>query len=446
MKVETDEKMMETRRRRGIISPRLRSKVVIIPLALIFAACASWYVSVARVPVIPVTVTEAHRGALIASFPAAGTISPKDQMAAQSRIAGTIKKMYVKDGDAVKKGDVLVELDAELIENQITQAESGYLIAKANLTKLSGSTQNSAIESAKANVKQAQLTLDEAARNVKSSKILYDAKAIAREQLDTVKSAYEKAKLALEQAKKQVRFAQTQVTSDDKDAAQAQLRQAELNLQNAQKQLDYVRITAPLSGKVNFQTQGLLGAPVQAQLREGMMVSPEMTLCYVVDVENLQVRANVDELQAKDIRPGQQVEIKPESYPNKALTGHIVKVGTQTTQQSGISTVEVLMDVGDKEGLDLKMGSNVDVSIITSYRSRALIIPHEAIKEENGKHVVYVVKRTKQSLPSAQKKVVSTGLETSQGVEVLSGLLDGEKVIIKSAGQLKDKIRVKITD
>lgn len=429
-------------RRGGRVKPRLR--VIIIPLVALFVACASWYVSIARVPIPVVSVKDVRRGALIASFSATGMIFPKEQRAVQSKIPGTIKKVVVKDGDTVKEGQLLLELESEFQENQILSAETAYLSAKANLNKLTGSASANAIESAKTNVKQSELALSEAERNYKSSKILYDAKAIAREQLEMAKSSLEKAKLAVELSKKQLSFAKTQVSSTEKEAADSQVRQAEMNLQNAQKQIENVKITAPISGKVSFQAQGFLGNSVSASLEEGMMVTQGMALFSIVDTEHLQVKAYVDELQVKDIHPGQQVEIKPESFPARVLMGSVVKVGTQTTQQGGLPTVEVFIDVNDKEGLDLKIGSNVDVNIITQYRSRALIIPQEAIKQEGNRKVVYVVLKTKQSLHVVQKKIIVTGMETSEGVEVLSGLQEGENVVVKGEGTLKDGFKVRM--
>lgn len=423
-----------------------RSYKAIISFVVFFIVGISWYMSVARVPVAVVTVKELHRGALISSFSATGLISPKEQRAVQSKIAGTLKRIVVKDGDSVQEGQFLLELESELIENQVMQAETAYLMAKANLNKLTGSTSASVIESAKTSVKQAELALSEAVRNYKSSKVLYDAKAIAREQLEMAKSSLEKAKLAFEQSRKQLSFAKTQVSSTEKEAADSQVRQAEMNLQNIQKQLEYAKVYAPLSGKVNFQAQGPLGAPVTSQLQEGMIVTQGMTLFSIVDTEHLQVKAYVDELQAKDIHAGQQVEIKPESFPDNVLMGQVVKVGTQTTQQGGLPTVEVYMDVNDKEGLDLKIGGHVDVNIITQYRSRALILPLEAIRQEGSEKMVYVLIKLKQSLPVVQKKIVSKGIETPEGVEVLSGLKEGDIVVVKGKEALKDGMKVEIVD
>lgn len=143
----------------------------------------------------------AQRGDLIQSVSASGVVVAKDPVMVEAKVSGKIKEVVVEDGQEVKKGDLLIEIEEEQLNKQIDAAKAQLATAKANLSRLQGGSSQQGIESSKLNLSQAKIALEEAERNLKSTKMLYDAKAIAKEQLNLAEAQVEKAKLSHENAR-----------------------------------------------------------------------------------------------------------------------------------------------------------------------------------------------------------------------------------------------------
>jgi RND family efflux transporter MFP subunit len=341
------------------------------------------------------------RSSLILSISCNGIIIAKEQYSVSSKLGGTIKNIYIKDGDKVKEGDLLLEIDDAQIKSQILQLETSTTSAKANL-------------------QNAKIALEEAERNLKISEELFKAKAISYEQVELAKTQLKKAKAGY-------------LTAD------AQLKSAIANLNQTQEQLKEVKIYAPCDGIVSF-SQSPTSFLSTNTLQIGSFISPNTPILNIINPDALSVKGYVDEVNIKDIRVGSEVEIKSETYPDKTFRGVVSKIGKDIINQGGLPTVEVLIDILDKD-IGLKIGSSVDVDIITKYKKNALIIPNNAIINKDGENYVYVVKRA--SKPRVNLRRINTGIIADNNVEVLSGLIEGEEVVIEGQNKLKDNLRIR---
>lgn len=402
---------------------------------------AYFYHSHRRIPVVKTLL--AQRGDLIQSVSASGVVVAKDPVTVEAKVSGKIKEVYVEDGQEVKKGDLLVEIEEDALNKQIDAAKAQLATAKANLSRLQGGSAQQGIESSKLNLSQAKIALEEAERNLKSTKLLYDAKAIAKEQLTLAEAQVEKAKLAYDSAKRSVSYAKSAISSSEIEAAQIQVKQAESAVMELEEKIGDTIIVAPASGVVNFnQPLGTGHLPLGTNLKAGSMITENTPLFTILKPKKLQVQASVDELHANNLYIGQEAEITAESLPNVKLKGKVSKVGkATTTSSSGIPSVELLVDVvGDPKRL--KIGSQVDIELMTTFKRNVLLLPKRAVKNVGRQKVAYVVE--KHSPPRAYQRILKIGAENENVVEVLGGVSENEDVIVIGVDKVSDRKRVRL--
>lgn len=412
-------------------------------LVLSFIICQRFLAISKNIP--KVKTVPVRRGALITSISTNGVIIPEEQEFVTSKVVGVIKEVYVNDGEDVEEACLLIELDDESIKMQIKQAETALKTAEASYSKLKNGPNASAKEQAKANLSQAKIGLKEAERNLKSLKMLYNAKAVSKEQIDLAKGQLERAKIACSSAKTQLNLARDSVTREDKEVAELQIEQAEKAKELAEEQLEEIKIYAPISGKVSFSTSAISAitssSSSSSSLQEGQPVTPGIPLLTITNMEKLQVKAYVDEINIKEVYVGQICEVTGDAIQGKTLPGRIAKISSNTVIQEGITAVEVIITL-DNIDKGLKVGNTVDVEIITNYKTNAHLIPNQAVINQGEDKYVYVVK--KQSPPRAEQRKIETGLSSETDTEILSGISENEEVILTGIEKLKNGIRVKI--
>ncbi|KYH33314.1 putative efflux system component YknX [Moorella mulderi DSM 14980] len=183
------------------------------------------------------------------------------------------------------------------------------------------------------------------------------------------------------------------------------------------------------------------GMVLEVNIRAGQWVSPGTALLRVGDPATLQVRASVAEADSGSLQPGQEVVITGRAFWGTTYQGKVVRVApaavTRQSQQGAETTVEAIIALAGPAPL-LKPGYSVDLKITTAARPKALTLPFEAIQEEKGQRYVYRIVDGK-----AQRVVVQTGLENELYIEVTSGLKAGDQVILNPTDKIKDGVAVK---
>ena len=253
-----------------------------------------------------------------------------DIVSIKSSVAGYIKTVHFKDNQQVKKGDLLITIDDTDLKTRVAQAQAALENAKANLisvqnnsaaynenanaSALSSSSVEQTINSAKARLTVAQA-------NFKRIENMFNAKAATQAQYDVAKADVEVAQSQYEGAVNQFKSsaAQSQGIRSQAQAqvaqitlAQAMVRQRETELALAQTQLDHSKITAPCDGIVTKRA-----------VEEGQYITIAQPLCSAIDKTHLWVTANFKETQVKKIKPGQEVEVKLDAFPDLKITGKV---------------------------------------------------------------------------------------------------------------------------
>ena len=312
------------------------------------------------------------------SITATGSIEPVTEVTVGTQVSGIISKIYVDYNSEVKKGQVIAELD------------------KTNLI--------STLNTAKANLNNAESTLNYQTANYKRYKELYDKGVVSADE-------YENALLTYKQAKEQVISAKESV-------------------QTAQTNLGYATITAPIDGVI-------LGKAVE----EGQTVAasyntPEL-FTVAKDLKDMQVVADVDEADIGNVTEGARVTFTVDAFPNDTFSGTVTQVRQEATETDNVVTYEVVISARNDD-LKLKPGLTANVTIYTTEMQGVLSVSNKAlrftpVKETVGNKKIVDCNGTSKVWTLEGDKLVAhavkIGMTDGTHTQIISGVKEGQTII-----------------
>lgn len=296
---------------------------------------------------------------------------------------GIIKPMV---GAEVKIGSRISGVVKKLKANIGDYVQAGQIIAELDDAELQAKlNQNiAALNKAKADFEYAKL-------NIERQKSLLQQNFISQQQVDVAETSFK--------------------------VAEAQLKQAEANVDFAKVQLSYTKIFATTSGVIaSVSTQE--GETVSASLASPTFVS-------IIDLKRLEVNAYVDETDIGKIKVGQEASFTVDTYSDNDFRGKITAIYPKAVIQDNVVNYIVTIEITDFQNKILRPEMTANVTIYLEMRKNVLTIPTSAIKRERGERFVTVIDGDKK----VQRKV-KIGWNSNGTTEIVSGLNEGEKVII----------------
>ncbi len=366
-------------------------------LALVIAAKLIFFPAKpkAEMAVAPVT-----RGAIEQTVMATGTLEPVTLVSVGAQVSGQLTSLKVELGQTVRKGELIAEIDSQPQQNALATAQAQLANVKAQR------------QEAAASLAQAQLAFQR-----QSTMLAADA---------TSRADYEAAQASF-------KAAQAQLAS-----LEAQINQAEVSVRTAQVNLGYTRIVSPIDGTV-----------VAIVTKQGQTVNANQSAPTIVKVGQLgtmTVEAEISEADVIKVRPGQEVYFTVLGAPDRRYTATLRAVepapdslATETTSSSSSSTSSSstavyyngLFDVPNTDG-DLRTSMTAQVSIVLAKADNALLVPASALQDKrpDGLWRVMVAAR-----PGArpEPRWVKVGINNNVQAQVLSGLSEGEQVVVAEA-------------
>jgi RND family efflux transporter MFP subunit len=209
------------------------------------------------------------------------------------------------------------------------------------------------------------------------------------------------------------------------DASRMAMKSAENQLAIARRQLENTRIKSPIAGTVN----ALL-------VEKGTMVQIGKTIANIVDISMLKVRLNVSEREAFQLKPGHVVEVSTDVYPGAVFRGTIDNIASKA-DEAHTYAVEILLPNQPKT--PLKAGMFARVAFTSTPSTNVLAIPRVALVGSIKDAVVFVVKQG-----MASRRSITVGTQSSELLEVVTGLADGDTVVTSGQNNLVDQVKVKI--
>jgi HlyD family secretion protein len=361
----------------------------------------------------PTKLQKVERGDLAKSVVATGKVEPITKVEVKSKASGIVKKLLVDYGDLVKKGQVLTQLDKVEIEAQVEQSRAALQAAQASLS------------SAEADYERAKV--DAQGPDVPLLKRAYErATGMAKEGVVST-SALEDAQRNYEMAlnKQNVSKAQVTVLKAKIAQAQAQVAEDQANLKQLEEQLSYTDIVSPIDGVV-LSRNVEMGDAVSSILVLGSSATLVMTLG---DTSQVYVKGKVDESDIGKVYLGQPARIKVESFKDKTFNGVVTKISPMGVEKDNVTTFEVRVSINNATG-ELKAEMTANAEIILEEHKNVLQIPEGAIIYDKDKKASVEIPDTR-AKDGKKKMAVNIGISNGAKTEVLSGLKEGDQVVLQ---------------
>lgn len=328
-------------------------------------------------------------GKVSESLDLVGTIIPETEVAIQPMVSGRLLVFPIEEGQYVRAGAVVGEIDAETLRVQLQQT-------LANLAQI-----RSSVQQAQINVGKLKLERDR-------YRELLSKKYVSQSEYDAAEAAYQSAVAALE-------------------GVRAQLTSAEKNHDLLQIQMRNTRIISPISGYIlkKFATAG-------SNLTTGS------TVATVVPLNQVKLSFRVDQTQAAKVREGMVATFTPDTMgAGESFQGRIgPMIPTYDSQTRALELTAIL----DNTHRQLLPGMFGKVEVVLGVKDHALTVPEEAIIQEQGRQGVFVVGRS----GIAKFTPVTVGLSSAGQVEILTGLNAGDQVVVIGQNRLRDGQEVQL--
>jgi HlyD family secretion protein len=374
------------------------------------------YASLSR-EAIPVRVEQARRETIVNTISTNGKVEPVENFEAHAPIATTVRQIFVREGDSVKKGQLLLRLDDADARAQAARALSQLRAAEANLHAVeTGGTQEEVLNT-EAELVKARGELEAARRNLESMRRLQQRGAASPAEVLTAEERLKAAQAeanVLEQKVKGGRFSRPEVVR-----AQAQVAEARAAYAAARELVASSNIVSPRAGIVYY-----------LPAREGAYVNPGDLLVQVADLHRLQIRGFVDEPDIGRLGINQKVSVTWDAFPGKSWEGSLTRVPTTVTQRGTRNVGEITVEVNNPD-LKLLPNTNVNVSVMTAKQDNALTVSREAVRNDGGQHFVYEI-----TDGELRTRIVVPGISNLTRVEIKDGLKEGQQVALGSTNPL----------
>ncbi|HJT00073.1 MAG TPA: efflux RND transporter periplasmic adaptor subunit [Terriglobales bacterium] len=361
----------------------------------------------------PTKLAKVERGDLAKSVVATGKVEPITKVEIKSKASGIVKKLLVDAGDRVKKGQVLCELDREEIQAQVNSARAQLLASQAAERGAGADLARAKVDAEGPDVPLLKRAYDRAVKMAKEG-------VVSQSSLDDAQKNYE---LALN--KQNVAKAQVLVLTAKEKQAAAQVQQDKANLAQLEEQLSYTNITSPIDGVI-LSRDVEMGDAVSSILVLGSSATLIMTLG---DTSQVYVKGKVDESDIGKVYLGQPARIKVESFKDKTFHGKVTKIAPMGVEKDNVTTFEVRVSINNPGG-ELKANMTANAEIILEEHKNVLQIPEGALIYDKDKKT-YVQVPDPSAKDGARKVTINAGISNGAKTEVLSGLKEGEQVVLQ---------------
>ncbi len=395
---------------------------IVLPILLLIAVAGGWWIY--RIKSEPPTVpfAKAFRQKISNNLSTNGKVEPGEYAEVRASTQGQLQRLPVHQGDTVKQGQVIAELSQPGAQEELQSAEARAAQARAELSTLTAGGRSSDVAEINGNIAVLKKQRESAAATVDSLNRLVKKQAATAYELTQAQSAVADldARIAALEQRRPVL-----VNKGDIESAQAKIREAEAGIALARAHLALNTIVAPISGIV-----------YDLQVRAGAYLHPGDLLGSIGKADPVLVRVYVDEPELGRVQIGQPVRITWDALPGKEWVGTVEKRPTQIIALGARQVGEVLCTVHN-QGYELIPGTNVNAFILTQVVENALTIPKTAVRRERGTGV-YVLGKDN----TVKWVNIATGASDALRVEVVSGLNEGDAVMLPSDLAIHEDVKV----
>ena len=376
---------------------------------------------------VPVQVAPPTRQPMTYSLVANGDISPLMQVELSPKVSGYLEKISVQIGDSVKQGQVIAQIDRAEFLQKVKEIEAKLAQAKAAADEIEAGTRSEDIRQAEESVKQAKSRYDNAKAQRERMEALYSRQIISKKDFDNADTECAVCEAQLSANQEKLKQLKEGARLEVREGSRAKVKEMEAILAQEQIRLQNTQIIAPFAGEI-----------VRRNVDSGALVSPSTPVVTLIHLETLKAVANVLEKDVGLVKPGMKAKILTEAYPGKPFEGTVVRINKALDLATRTLQAEITIP---NPGHLLKPGMFAKIDMVLKEKPDALTVPRDAVLKEGGKEFVFAVEGNQ-----AIRKPVVTGIEQETLVEIVEGVKDGDKVVVRGQESLKDRSTVRIIE
>jgi HlyD family secretion protein len=364
-------------------------------------------------PIDPNRLAKVTRGDVTRSVVATGQIQPITKVEVKSKASGIVQELYVDINNQVKKGQKLAQLDQQEILAQVDAQKAQLASAEANVSAFEANIEQDKVNASAPDLSMYKATLD---RNQEMRK----EGLVSQQALDDTNKDYLAALTRRNAAQ-----AQIGVDTAKLKQARAQVLQSQASLKQLEEQLSYTTIVAPMDGVI-LSRDVEIGDAVSSILVLGSTATLVMT---EGDINQVYVQGKVDEADIAHVYMDQPARIKVESFRDRTFNGKVTKIAPLGVEKDNVTTFEVRVSI-DNPGGELKANMTANAEILLDEHKGVLTVPENAVMYDNQKNASVQAPDSKQK-DGWRKVAVKVGLSNGSVTEIVSGLKEGQQVILQ---------------
>ncbi|MGB3346427.1 MAG: efflux RND transporter periplasmic adaptor subunit, partial [Candidatus Humimicrobiia bacterium] len=347
-----------------------------------------------------------------------GEVVPKNEMEVSFKTNGTVESVNINEGDVVKKGDIIATLKNEDLKTALENYEKDLENAKQKVAQ---------------EIKIAQDAVDQADKESHNTWILKQKKSQLYDQqkppagstgeertADKYQDSVNKQldEMTLEQAHYAYWNAVNNLNTL-KINSKVEIENLERAVSEAERRLDDLILTSPIEGIITC-----------LDIKEGQEIVAQTAAnkITITDLSKIHIEADIDEIDIGKLKEGQKALIVLDTYPDEELIGNIYYISQIGDESTGAVTYEIKFNIEDDKGLEIRTLMSATVDIEIEGKKNVLILPNNVITEKDNKKFVTIV------IGEERKEVeIETGYTDDINTEIVSGLKEGDKVLIQKA-------------
>ena len=410
----------------------LGSKFFWVVLLALLAGGAWWYQkNSGKLPdwnaaVVPEfeTATVAPKDVEEVALELSGFIVPYRKVNVSPRIPGTVMKLTIDVGKTVKEGELLAQLDDVTYQADVQQAEAALKAARSRLDEIKSGALVEDIQQARIAVDGAKSKVDFIKKELARAESLRDS--VSPAELDSLKSSLNDAEVNASSMDSKLQTLIKGVRAERRQAAEADVAQAEAVLSKAKYILDNTKIFAPLDGTV-----------LEKNAQVGEILRPEVlstSLCILADLTTLEVEVDVQERDLQKVEVGRVCRIIPDAYPDRKYEGKIDRIQPMVNRSRGVVRVTIRITEPDRYLLpDMNVRAIIENPPVADDVAETLWIPEAAVVKDGNDTVVFKLEQDQ-----VRRHVIQAGPTENKKTQITSGLSAGDTVVLPGKQTLVD--------
>ena len=366
---------------------------------------------------------------------ASGKVKALNTVDVGAQVSGEVKRLYVEVGDEVKQGDLIAQIDQVTQKNNLSNEQASLEQSEAALQSAQAESlsKQAALKSAYSDLASRQSELKQAQSDFARLQDLVAIDAISQQEYDTQATSVETAKAAVANARAAIDTAKAAIATTEANinSQQAALRKSRTNVSTAEEDLSYTTIRAPISGTV-----------VSITTEQGTTVNANQTaptLVTLADLSTVRINAQISEADVINVSAGMPAYFNIIGNPDKQYDATLTAIEPAPEQISSTSSTDAAIyyvgyvEVPNPDRL-FRIDMTAQIYIIVNEAKNTLLVPSTVIQEkrakEKGKSTTGKFVRVLKDDGTVEERTVEVGIDNRVNAQILSGLKEGEEVII----------------